>query len=339
MQLVTSLTVDASLLVKLLRLWDEGGDTRNPFSNVLVTPLFANHKTLSIIKHEIKEKRGANVFFDSGGYYAQQGKITFEDLYRALRDYYLDVENRWADYYVLPDDVPTSADSLEQVQQKVSNTITAAKMFFAEMPLYIKEKAIPVIQGHTLTQISTCIDTYFDLGLSYFGFGSFGTNGVNSSINVADSRSASNVSVITSELNKRKIKLHVFGVSTPPVIYAFKKLGVNSFDSLAWQRSAGFGKVYLPFTRAYNVSHRSTKNSALNEEEFNHIKEITGHTCPFCEKFIDLSQNRLYRSLHNLASVMDTIEATPKIADQSIASLIEWKSNHYYKLFEDVYRG
>ena len=60
MQFVTSLTVDASLLRKLLRLWDEGGDPRNPFANVLVTPLFASPSTLKLIREEFKREAGCN---------------------------------------------------------------------------------------------------------------------------------------------------------------------------------------------------------------------------------------------------------------------------------------
>jgi hypothetical protein len=184
LRLVTSLTVDASLLRRLLRLWDEGGDPRRPFASVLVTPLFASPSTLQLIREELKEKRGSIVYFDSGGYYAQQGKISFDDLYHRLREYYSAPENQWADWYVLPDHVPTSTDSSEIVEQKVNETITAAKMFFAEMPSHIQEKSISVIQGHTFEQVNRCIDAYRSLGQQYLGFGSFGTSGTNNSINI-----------------------------------------------------------------------------------------------------------------------------------------------------------
>ena len=337
MELVTSLTVDASLLRKLLSMWDEGGDPRNPFACVLVTPLFASPSTLKIVREELKEKRGATVYFDSGGYYAQQGKITFDDLYVNLRDYYLNPENQWADWYVLPDHVPTSSDTAEIVETKVNDTITASKMFFAEMPASIQECSMPVIQGHTFEQVNRCIVAYREIGTRYIGFGSFGTSGSNSSINVADKRSAQNIIHITSELARDGIHLHTFGVSTPPLIYAFQKLGIYSFDSLAWQRSAGYGKAYMPFTRAYNVSHRSTRNSALSRVEFEQIKQRTKHYCPFCEDFRLLSEKRLYRSLHNLVAVMETIDVNTHLDKTAIASLIAWKSPRYYKLFEEIY--
>lgn len=339
MQLVTSVTVDASLLRKLLRLWDEGNDPRNPFERVLVTPLFADPSTLQLIREELKERRGATVYFDSGGYYAQQGKITFEDLYCALRDYYQDPENHWADWYVLPDNVPTSSDSVAVVEEKVKNTITAVRMFYAEMPPFVQQRSMPVIQGHTFAQVNRCIEAYRQLGLTYIGFGSFGTSGSNNSINVIDKRSARAVAHITRELGSEGVHLHTFGVSTPPLIYAFLRIGIHSFDSLAWQRSAGYGKVYMPFTRAYNVSHRSTRNSALTRVEFEQLKQRSGHRCPFCEDFQNLAESRLHRALHNLVAVMETIDMQGLQDPQRIASLIAWKSKRYYSLFKEIYLG
>jgi hypothetical protein len=337
LQLVTSLTVDASLLRKLLRLWDERGDPRNPFAAVLVTPLFASPSTLQLIREELKGRRGSTVYFDSGGYYAQQGKISFDDLYRRLRDYYTDPENQWADWYVLPDYVPTSDDNPETVNRKVDETITAAKMLFAEMPYSIQERSLSVIQGHTFEQVNRCIEAYRLLGQRYIGFGSFGTSGANNSINITDKRSAENIAHIVRELESDGIDLHTFGVSTPPVLYAFKRLGIFSFDSMAWLRSAGYGKAFLPFVRAYNVSHRSTNNSALSEEEFEQIKMKTRHHCPFCEHFDQLSRSRLFRALHNLVAVMDTVDPGHDLTEREIADLISWKSSSYYRMFKEIY--
>ena len=339
MRLVTSLTIDASLLRKLLRLWDEGGDPRNPFAAVLVTPLFASPSTLRLIREELKERRGSIVYFDSGGYYAQQGKISFDDLYRRLRDYYRDSDNQWADWYVLPDHVPTSVDPPEIVDRKVDETITAAKMFFDEMPLYVQERSIPVIQGHTFDQVNRCIHAYRRTKQRYWGFGSFGTTGANNNINITDNRAVENVSYITHELKSNGIHLHTFGVSTPPVIYAFQRLGIYSFDSMAWLRSASYGKAFMPFMRAYNVSHRSTRNSALTWSEFEQIKVHTRHHCPFCDDFGQLRENRLFRALHNLVAIMDTIDSGSLMNFQDIVSLILWKSKRYYQMLEGIYLG
>lgn len=339
MRLVTSLTIDASLLRKLLRLWDASGDSRNPFAAVLITPLFAEPSTLSLVREELKEKRGSIIYFDSGGYYAQQGKISFTELYCKLRDYYLDAANRWADWYVLPDNVPTSRDSPEEVNRKVLDTVTAAKLFYTEMPSEIQERAMPVVHGHTFAQVNLCLETYKEIGVTYIGFGSFGTSGATNSINVADRRSAEALSHIVKQLRSEHIRLHTFGVSTPPVVYAFNKLGIYSFDSMAWLRSAGYGKVFLPFTRAYNVSHRSTRNSALTQEEFEELRLRTGHWCPFCESFEKLREDRLYRSLHNLAVLLEMAEGIGHMGSTEIARLIADKSERYYRMFGDLYNA
>ncbi len=337
MRLVTSLTIDASLLRKLLQLWDASGDRRNPFASVLITPLFATSSTLRLVREELKEKRGSMIYFDSGGYYAQQGKISFTELYCKLRDYYFDPANRWADWYVLPDNAPTSRDSREEVGRKVLDTITAAKLFYAEMPSEVQEKALAVVQGHTFAQVNRCLETYREVGVTYIGFGSFGTSGTTNSINVADRRSVETLSHVVRQLHGENIRLHTFGVSTPPAIYAFYRLGIHSFDSMAWLRSAGYGKVFLPFIRAYNVSHRSIKNGALTQEEFVELRWQTQHECPFCESFEKLREDRLYRSLHNLAVVMETAEGGTRMKPDEILKLIAAKSERYYKIFEDLY--
>ena len=212
-------------------------------------------------------------------------------------------------------------------------------MLYAEMPSFVQQRSMPVIQGHTFDQVNRCIEAYRGLGLTYFGFGSFGTSGSNNSINVIDRRSAAAVTHIAQELGSDGVRLHTFGVSTPPLIYAFLRIGIFSFDSLAWQRSAGYGKVYMPFIRAYNVSHRSTKNAALSRVEFEQIKQRSGHHCPFCEDFQLLAESRHHRALHNLVAVMETIELEGVQDPQIIASLIAWKSKRYYKLFKEIYLG
>jgi queuine/archaeosine tRNA-ribosyltransferase len=339
MILVTSLTVDSSLFRRLLDLWENSGDPRNPFAFVLVSPLFAQPATLRLVRGELKEKRGSTVYFDSGGYYVQQGKLTHTELYCALRDYYRNPTNQWADWYVLPDHVPTSQDLPEVVEYKVRDTITAAKMFHAEMPSSIQGRTIPVIQGHTLEQINKCLNEYQSMGAKYLGFGSFGTSGSTNSINVADRRSAESLIHIITQLRDQGVRLHTFGISTPPAIYAFERMGIYSFDSLGWVRSGGYGKVFLPFTRAYNVSHRSTRNGALTEEEFAHLKDLTGHYCAFCASFPTLRDNRLYRSLHNLLCVLDTVNGHRRLNEAEIANLIAEKSGRYYRIFKELYQG
>jgi len=66
----------------------------------------------------------------------------------------------------------------------VQATITVARLFHAEMPSHLRPRAMPVVQGHTRRQIQACIETYMELGTQVVGFGSFGTTGASSDINI-----------------------------------------------------------------------------------------------------------------------------------------------------------
>jgi hypothetical protein len=334
LQLVISLTLDASLLRKVLRLWDESGDPRNPFTNVLVTPLFASPSTVKLIREDLKEKRGATVYFDSGGYYAQQDKITFDELYCALRDYYQNLENQWADWYVLPDHVPTAKDSAEIVEEKVYNTVSASKNLFRELPSYLRERSIPVIQGHTDQQIRYCVQNYVSIGASYIGFGSFDTCGPNQSINRITYQSVDLLAMINELAMYHGFELHLFGIGSPPAHYLFSQMKVRSFDSVTWLKAAGYGYVFLPFVRGYRIAHRTTERIYLDEADFLLWKELTGHSCPFCESFRELGQNRPYRILHNLVSFIETAQRLGQWSDEQIQRVIELTSPSYLRLIE-----
>jgi hypothetical protein len=183
MHFVMSLTWSASEIRKAAQLWEEKGDDRNPFAHILVSPLFAGPSIIKEIR-ELKERWNSQIYFDSGGYYVQQGRISYPALRERLYEYYMKPENQWADYYVLPDHVPTSTDSEQEVQSKVYETCTVATQFFHQLPSALQERALPVIQGHTAQQIYTCVETYARLSTPQVGFGSFGTSGATNSINM-----------------------------------------------------------------------------------------------------------------------------------------------------------
>ena len=105
MKFVLSATDNVGTLRKVMQLWDELGDPRNPFAQVLISPLFTASGTFKLVRDELKSRRGSIIFFDSGGYYVQQGRIDYEFLYARLRKFYQ--EHTWADWYVLPDHVPS----------------------------------------------------------------------------------------------------------------------------------------------------------------------------------------------------------------------------------------
>lgn len=339
MRLVTSLTIDASLLRKLLRLWDEGGDPRNPFAAVLVTPLFASPSTLRLIREELKEKRGSIVYFDSGGYYAQQGKISFDDLYRRLRDYYRDPDNQWADWYVLPDHVPTSEDDQETIEFKVRDTVSASKNFLCELPLYLRRKTIPVIQGHTAQQLEFCAQQYQSVGARYVGFGSFDTCGPNQSINRITFHTIDLLKKLGELALHYDLQLHLFGIGTPPAFYLFDQIRTRSFDSLTWLKAAGYGHIFLPFTRGYRITHQTTKRAYMDKDEFIFLKELTGHSCPFCTSYYELTHNRLYRILHNLVCLHETVQYLREWDTQRIQNIISLGSPTYTGLIRRMEDG
>ena len=64
--------------------------------------------------------------FDSGGYQVQMGKISYGELCKRLREIY--ERETWADFYVLPDNVPTSQDADFEVEQKVKETLAMGEL-------------------------------------------------------------------------------------------------------------------------------------------------------------------------------------------------------------------
>lgn len=308
MKFVVSMTDRIGTLRQIVDLWDEFGDERNPFAQTIFTPLFAKPEVMKLMQDEIQHC--GEVFFDSGGYYVQQGLTNFESLYQDLMKFYR--ENRWGSWYVLPDYVPTSSLSLAEVEERVQATVTVSKLFFDEMPEMLRARAMPVVQGHTFEQIQFCIEQYAEMGVSYVGFGSFGTSGENHDINTITRRSIQMIEFLRHQTQKYKMKIHAFGIGTPGVLSTFYQLGVDSFDSSGWSRTAGFGNVFMPFIGRRNISGRMLKEiggQAYTPAEFAELKALTGHKCPFCEDISILKEGRIYQMMHNLCVMLDTVDA------------------------------
>jgi len=345
MKFVLSATINASDLRQVLSLWKASGDPRNPFENILVSPLFVAPSTFAIVKNILKERLGSTIYFDSGGYYVQQGRIDYETLYERLQRYYR--EHTWADWYVLPDHVPTSKDTPDIVASKVKDTITAARVFSSEMPSSIQERLLPVVQGHTEEQIFECVENYAQLGASYFGFGSFGTSGASNQMNLVTDQALRMLKLLSGLGKEKGFRSHLFGVSTPPILYIFDRLGFHSFDSLAWMKAAGYGNVFLPFVRGYMVTYRIYDRTHTYLDHFEYLKELTGHRCAFCEDFSKLTNNRMHRVLHNLSSVLDTLdilttgqntsgEFAYNISENTILRIIREGSPSYLRYYEAI---
>jgi queuine/archaeosine tRNA-ribosyltransferase len=176
------------------------------------------------------------------------------------------------------------------------------------MPDDCKGKSLAVVQGRTTEQVDYCLESHLSLGIGRLGFGSFGTNGKQSNSNIVTAEALSLLKYVTGIASDDGIELHAFGVGTPPVIYLLNESGVASFDSIGWMKTAGFGKVYLPFMRAYNITYRDKSARGMTQDVFEELKIRSGHECAFCANFDDLAAKRNYRILHNLAAIQDTVD-------------------------------
>lgn len=330
MDFVVSMTHRAPELHEMLRLWQEHGDVRDPFTRTIFTPLFAQSGVMNLMRNKFKKRGG--VIFDSGGYYVQQEAITYEALHQRLLTFYKN--NPWASWYVLPDYVPTSSLSPAEVESRVNATVTVSKIFFDEMPAELRPYALPVVQGHTLEQIQYCVESYADLGVTYIGFGSFGTSGVNNSINRVTVQSVEMIEFLKHLADRHNLKIHLFGVGTPNVLPLFYDLEVDSFDSSCWSRTAGYGNVYLPFRGRRNISNRMVREiggQAYTRAEFAELKDTTGHDCPFCEDIAELETNRIYQMLHNLYVMLDTMDALHR-GEKLVPEVIGLQASKYKQM-------
>lgn len=322
-----AITLAPSDVLKIRKNWSSSGLHGNPLRNVLVSPLSTSDVTLEMIRQMKQSGEIERVCFDSGGYQVQIGAIPYHTLHARLLDFYQ--ENQWADYYVLPDNPPTSNDSRSTAWMKVEMTVNGSIRFFRELPRALRRKSLPVIQGVTMEQVEYCIRQYEGLDLPKYGFGSFSTAGTNASVNYLSTDSIQVLAYIQ-RLLAGQVSLHAFGVGTPPVVYFLDKLGASSFDSVGWMKTAGFGNVFLPLTRAYNVSYRNLGQTAISQNDFMYMKKVSGHDCPFCRDFRTLSESRWHRIMHNLVCVMET--PSRLTATGLAAFLIEQYSPNYRRL-------
>jgi hypothetical protein len=333
LQFVASMTVCPSDIVKIRRQLEIAKPKVKTLASVLITPLFANIVSLSKAKQMSEE--GSKIFFDSGGYYVQIGRIKYEELYMPLLEVYKN--NRWADVYTLPDHVPTSQDSPEMVDKKIANTITYSTLFFQELPDELKPRAMPVVQGHTLSQVERCLHAYINLGVKRVGFGSFGTAGQKSEINIATDRAVELAKHVIKVAHANGLKVHIFGIGAPALVAMLKGIEADSFDSSSWLKAAGFGQIFLPFMRAYNISHNSMISElqrGITFTQFREWRELTGHDCKLCESVFDLQEHKMNRAVHNLIAIEETVEIVNSNDHGLIKQIYESGSPRYRKEYE-----
>ncbi|MFN7967690.1 MAG: hypothetical protein U0V87_18605 [Acidobacteriota bacterium] len=296
-------------LQRVVDLIDAAGPHASPpAGRVLATPVVLGARSLAAF-HQLQEERGVRVCFDSGGYYVQIGRIPYEDLYLRLLDRYR--ANPWADCFVLPDNVPTSRDTQDEVWGKVRQTVRWSQMFFTELPSAMQERAMPVVHGHTLEQVDFALSSYIEMGVRQIGFGSFGTFGAKSSVNIAHASSVQIAQWVVRAAAHFGLPVHLFGLGVPALVAMIAGLGARSFDSSGWLKAAGFGQVTLPFSRAYNITHRNSRSPlqrGILWSEFVANRDRTRHHCLYCDRWETLMESKWHRAAHNLICLNESIE-------------------------------
>lgn len=303
-----SITDSPSVVVNLRRCMDSPGVDVRPLDAVLTSPLFSSPRSLALLRE--MSDLGAAILFDSGGYYVQTGRIRYEELYMPLLDTYR--AHDWAALFTLPDHVPTSRDAPETVRRKVSETVWHAELFFDELPADLRARAMPVVQGHTRQQVDECLESYIRLGVRQIGFGSFGTAGKTGEVNVATQGAVALARHVIEVAHAHGVKVHLFGIGRPALVGMLKGIGADSFDSAAWLRAAGYGTVFLPFMRGYNITYRNTNGKAdlgITFDEYRRLAELTRHHCPYCDSLELLQEKKLYRAAHNLIVMAECVAA------------------------------
>ncbi|MGB3188120.1 MAG: GNAT family N-acetyltransferase [Limnoraphis sp.] len=304
-QFIASLSAGGSEIKRLEQLWNQGGDPRNPFENVLYSPLSCSASTTEYLKKAKYSGKIKNVWIDCGAYQVQQGKRTYEELLVFLDKFYR--ENQWADGYVLPDIVPLSTDSDEIVEYKVRETLHHCKRFFQVMPTYIQERAIAPVQGRKINQINRCLETYTQLGIKRIGFGSWGTSGKNGSVNMLSTSSLNLFKTVHDIAREHHSSVHCFGIGGPN---SFKRLRdseliPHTFDSTTWWKAGGFGSIFFPNTSQIQITvRRGFETTKVGLEQ---LKQQTNHQCYFCESIEKLRGSRNHRIMHNLVAWLDTL--------------------------------
>lgn len=303
-----SMTAAPSDFRKIEALLKEAKPENDPLAHILTTPLFMGKEALDFV-HRFQEERPSEVCFDSAGYYVQMGKIRYHELYMRLLNCYR--THRWANRYVLPDNVPLSSDSSEQVEEKVRETVHYSCLFFEEMPDELKEKAMPVVHGRTQAQVEYCLERYLKLGVKWIGFGSFGTSGKNNEANIATPSAVENARLVAQIAARYGVKTHLFGIGAPALVGMIYSTGAAAFDSASWFKAAGFGQVHLPLMRSYNITYNNSLSElqqGITWEDFTRFKRITDHACLFCQDYHMLAGHKMHRVIHNLLAVSESVD-------------------------------
>jgi hypothetical protein len=305
MQFVNAITRRPGEVARVHRLWQEGGDPRNPFAHLLTTPVGSTEGQLRAVR-ALVEASGARLTFDSGGFYVQTGRLSYDALYGLLLDVYR--AQPWAHWYVLPDWVPRSTDSEDLVWEKVRYMVRTCRLFLRDLPTTLRERAIGVVHGRTPEQIEFCLEAYRRLGVRRVGFGSFATSGRANSVNFLSRRAFGLLARLAQLARDLGLHLHAFGIGGPASLPVLRACGVQSFDSVSWMKTAGYGNIHFPFSSTLSATARDYGVATLTRARFHELQALTGHRCPFCASFDHLRAHRDHRMMHNLTVLLDTLD-------------------------------
>jgi ribosomal protein S18 acetylase RimI-like enzyme len=326
-QFYVGLTSDASHIRALIRRFFEGYNFQppfNPFERIIVSPLFVPPAALRLLHLWRTGERTpvprvpcpVSLIFDSGGYQVQIGKLTYDELCRQLRELY--GREKWADFYVLPDHVPTSRDTDGDVERKIKETLTMGELFLRWLGwdgntghgARDMGKVIGVVHGRTVRQVIFAARKWHELGVNYVAFGSFGTSGPKGSVNMLSKRSLKLLKALAEETAVNGQKLHIFGIGSPTYLLRLKEEGIEptSFDSTGWWKAGGFGSILLPGSKQWHISDRKARHwSTVTVRMLERLMQKVGHRCPFCGDLRKLRERRWLRVLHNLVIFGETV--------------------------------
>ena len=326
-QFYVGLTSDASSIRGLVRRFYEGYSGQppfHPFERIIVSPLFVPPATLRLLRSWRTGESSpdphapcpVSLIFDSGGYQVQMGKLTYEELCRKLRDLY--ERERWADFYVLPDHVPTSRDSDNDVERKIKETLTMGELFLKWLGwdgntghgARDTGKVIGVVHGRTVRQVIFAARKWHELGVRYIAFGSFGTSGRNGSVNMFSQNSLKLLKALQDEALALGMKFHIFGIGNPTYLVRLKNEGIEptSFDSTGWWKAGGFGNLLFVGASQLHFARYSASMEAVSTSKVETVKTITKHSCPFCLNLRTLRESRWHRVLHNLVAFAEAVQ-------------------------------
>jgi ribosomal protein S18 acetylase RimI-like enzyme len=314
---VAALTASTNDLKLMVEMWESQGPQQKPFERCIITPLFIDPGAFQSVRH-MHDRWEVEVVFDSGGFFVQQGKIGYHELFSRLLTFY--TKNDWAEGYVLPDFPPTSRQRDDEATERVYVTAAEGVKFFKRLASHLQPLAIGALQGRTPEHLRHCYDAFQGSGIERLAFGSFDTTGVNAEINILTDGAIRRLEFLRNLIRHEYVgnrlatmpNLHFFGISSPMAMTSFGGFLATSYDSSGWLRTAGFGNVYLPFQSRRNVSHGSTAlrlGNGLSAADFYAGCEKTGHWCPFCRDFDRLKKDRFARMWHNALVFTEMTEA------------------------------